>query len=196
MTKYLGLDISSTTIGISLLEEENNIIKVLNVEYYKPPKKDNIFELLSHTREYIIKKILELNPDEIVIEDFSQFMGGASTSATIILLALLNRTIGLTIYEEYSKTPHLLNVNTVRSIIRPKDYNGKLDKFDVPMALEKIIPEYKHNFLYKTKGRAEGKVMDETYDMADSIAVALAYILSKDNVKLNVKKKKSRISDI
>ena len=90
------------------------------------------------------------------------------------MLAVFNRTISLALFEEFGKELVLMNVNTVRSIIKPPGYKGRLVKEDVPMALEKHFG-IKFPFYYKKTG----KIMTESYDVADAIAVATAYTLQK-----------------
>lgn len=184
--RYVGLDVSTTTIGISLLEDN----KLISVEYYKPPKEGSTFARLIETRNYVINKVRELKPDQIIVEDIAKFMQGHSNAETILTLAIVNRTICLAIYEQLKIEPILMNVNTVRSIIRPKDYVGKLIKEDVPMAIEKALG-IKFPYVY-SKSRKGDKIAVESYDMADSIAVVLAYILNPttDKKKTGRNKKK------
>lgn len=171
--KIMALDCSSSTIGLSILEKDlSGKIKLLHVEHYKPLKKGTIFERLSKIKEYIISKLEEFNPNEVAIEEFLQFMKGISGAKTIIILALINRTIGLTVYEWIGKPPCMLNVNSIRAIIKPKGYKGKLKKEAVPEILEQRLG-IKFEYLYNKKGN----ITVESYDRSDSIAVGLAYFL-------------------
>lgn len=175
----MGLDISSSTIGISVLDY-NKKIKIKSIEFYEPPstQKVSLFESLLETKKFIIKKYKEVKPDCVVIEDIAEHFGGGSTSKTIIKLAIYNRTIGLTLFEEFGITPELINVNTVRSIIKPQGTSGRLPKEDVPMAIEKKL-NIKFPYLFNKKGKIDVK----TYDMADATAVALAYIIRDSEKK-------------
>lgn len=171
MTIVMGLDISSTCIGLSLIEEKDYKFKLLEIDSYKPNKENGIFDALLKTKEYIRSKLKEWKPDKVVIEDIAQhFAGGASSAKTIITLAIYNRTIGLTVYEELGQEPNLMNVNTVRSIIKPKGFSGKLPKEDVPEVVAAIL-KIDFPYIYNRKG----KIADESLDRADSIAVALAF---------------------
>jgi Holliday junction resolvasome RuvABC endonuclease subunit len=144
---------------------------LVHSEYYKPPptKKVSLFESLSQTKAYILDVVNNWSPDKVVIEDISEYMGNRSTSKTIIKLAVYNRTVGLAVFEEINEVPLLINVNTVRSILRPKGYKGRLAKEDVPDVVAAIM---KIDFPYVFK--KSGKVADESCDMADAMAVALA----------------------
>jgi len=167
---YLGIDCSSTTIGLSLIQSDNGLFELKDCKYYKPDKKCDLFESLSKTKKYIIELLKEWNPDVVAIEEIAEFFApGRSTSKTIIKLATYNRMVGLTVYEALQKPPVMVNVNTARSILRPKDYSGKLAKEDVPLVVAAIL---KTDFPWKLNKK--GKPADENYDMADSIAVALA----------------------
>lgn len=185
MQTIMGLDISSSCIGLSLIKEENNKLHLINVESYKPPKDCNLFQSLLETKEFIKNKVNEWNPDNVVIEDIAQhFAGGASSAKTIIKLAIYNRTVGLAVYEATNKVPELLNVNTVRSIIRPKNISGKLPKEDVPEVVAAIL-NTEFPYIYNKKG----KIDTESYDIADSLAVAVAYAaLQIANKQKKVKK--------
>ena len=170
--KYLGLDISSSCIGVSCLEvDQNNKIKLLYCDYYKPSK-DDIFISLHETREYFKNKIEELKPDKIVIEEALKFFGGKMSSAnTIVKLNIYNYMIGLIAYEYLNKAPTLLNVNSIRAVLRPSYYPGKLAKEDVPKVIEKIL-DIKFPYVYKKNG----DISEVSLDMADSVAAGLAQI--------------------
>ena len=100
MSKVLGFDVSSTTIGYCVLEVDDltQEIKPLSVNYLKPIKKGTIIERIVETRNKVQKVIVDTKPDYIAIEDIVQFMAGKSTAKTIIMLTTFNRMIGLTAY--------------------------------------------------------------------------------------------------
>lgn len=182
--RYLGLDVSSTTIGISLIEYKNKKFSLIECEYYKPSKKDSLFESLHKTKEHLIKILKDYKPDVVVIEDIAEhFQQNQSSSKTIVKLATYNRTVGLTVYEELKKEPVMINVNTARSIIRPKGYRGRLAKEDVPEVVAAILGcEFPWQF------KKNGKIADESYDMADSLAVALAHAATIVSTHSKIKK--------
>lgn len=166
----MGWDISSTTIGLCLIEVEDGKFKLKEYEFYKPNKKVDLFESLKQTRDFAIGKVKEWKPDVVVIEEIAEHItGSGSTSKTIVKLATYNRTVGLAVYEALQKTPVMFNVNTARSLLRPEGYKGRLIKEDVPKVAAAIM---KCDFPWKYK--KNGKIADESYDMADAMAVALA----------------------
>lgn len=181
--KVLGFDASTVTIGISLLEEIDGKIEYKHVEYYKPPKTGDIFERLTIVRKFITQKIDEFKPDEIVLEDIILFMKGKSSAATISSLAVLNRTVGLAVYDHTGRSPILLNVMKIRHAIK----NGKKipAKEDIPELLATTL-NFKFPYIYNKNK----KLRPENFDMSDAIAVALAYLRIKQKAALKPKKVK------
>jgi Holliday junction resolvasome RuvABC endonuclease subunit len=181
--RILGLDASSTTIGISLLSTKDGKVTLEHQEFYKPPKEGSIFERLSATKSFIKQKLEQLKPDEIVIEEIIQFLKGGSGAKTIILLAVFNRTVGLTCYEYLGKEPIMMNVMRIRHKLK---FDKKFPaKEDMPEIVAKHLNiDFPYYYAQDKKGNAKldkktgkNKVMIENFDVADSIAVGLAYIL-------------------
>jgi Holliday junction resolvasome RuvABC endonuclease subunit len=171
MTKILGIDCSSTTIGYCVLEiDDSNNIKFVSCNYIKPIKKESIVARLADTRDKIKKIIESVSPDHIVIEDIIQFMSGASTAKTIITLTSFNRMIGLLAYDFLKKEPNYFNVMTIRHGIKLEKTLPK--KEDIPDLVAKHL---QITFPYQINKK--GCIKVENYDMADSIAVALYYSL-------------------
>ncbi len=179
MTRILGLDISTSTIGISVIDfDPQGKATLIHTDYYKPVKgtlEDRNYDFLHTLREAkrkIIDIIREYKPEEIAVEDFIKFMKGGSGAATIIPLATLNRTICLAISETYSQTPlHICNVISIRT--RIKKACGLKDlpkKEDLPELLEHLLGIVIPRPLKKT--RKGSKIMEEHFDMTDAIAVA------------------------
>lgn len=181
MSKILGFDISSTCIGYSVLEVNNNDINFVLCDYIKPIKNGSIIARIADTRDKI-KKIIEDNkPDHIAIEDIIQFMSGASTAKTIITLTSFNRMIGLLSYDYLKSEPSYFNVMTIRHGLKLNKTLPK--KEDIPELVSKHL---RIKFPYQENKK--GNLKPENFDMADSIAVALYYsfILTK---KIKGKKK-------
>ena len=129
--------------------------------------------MLHNVREMVIEKYNKFMPDVVAIEDIIKYMPKKSSAQTTILLGIVNRTVGLAIYEMTNKPPELLNVMTIRHKL----------KFDKKLPPKEEMPDVvaKHlnvDFPYYTKTTKKGKttILPHTYDVADAIAVGLAYI--------------------
>jgi Holliday junction resolvasome RuvABC endonuclease subunit len=173
MTRILGIDCSSTTIGYGVLDiDANNNISLVAVSYLKPNKKGSIIERIVSTRDEIQKIMNKYQPDLIGIEDIIQFMQGKSTAKTIITLTTFNRMIGLCAFDFLKKSPSLFNVMTIRHGLKLNKTLPK--KEDIP---ELVAHHLKITFPYErsAKGKKKGAIKIENFDMADGLAVALYY---------------------
>ncbi len=170
MTKILGFDVSSTTIGFCVLEinEKNKDIKFISCDYLKPIKTGSIIERIIDTRDKVVNIIDEIKPDYIGIEDIIQFMQGKSTAQTIITLTTFNRMIALLSYDYLGKLPELFSVMSIRHGLKENKELPK--KEDIP---ELVAKKLEIKFPYQKNKKGNVKV--ENYDMADSVAVALHY---------------------
>lgn len=170
----MGLDVSTTTVGLGIIEVIDNNLKLLHYEFFKPPKLNKVGELgrLIKTKEYIIEKLDQFNPDVICIEEFSKFMGGKSRASTIIPLAIINRTVCLTILEKTGKAPITLNVNTVRAKL--KLTKERPSKEEMPSIVAKHLGLDEFPWQYKINRRTKLKeLIIENEDIADSLSCAL-----------------------
>lgn len=187
----LALDISTSTIGVSVIKSSlKDGYQLLYDGYYKPLKEGSIFKRLAGVKEYILNIIEQYNPDNVIIEDIVQFMKRKSGAKTIIPLAVFNRTVGFVWFEYSGKEPIILNVLKIRHAIK---HTKKLpEKEDIPEVVSKhlnIKPIYYYKVNKKTKQK---EIMVESFDMNDSIAVGLAYLILKSRGKLSQPKKTVR----
>lgn len=184
----LSFDISSNTIGWSVLEKNiNGIIKSITYSYIKPNKKGNIFSRLHDTQKQIIDILNKYNPDVVAIEEIISYMPGASTANTIIMLTTFNRMIGLTVYNTIGKLPFMLSVMAIRHGLKiGKEFPSKED---IPKLLEYHIQKFKHNILVDKHGKPDMV----NYDMADAIAVGLFAFKKLDQVQQEIFKYKKII---
>jgi Holliday junction resolvasome RuvABC endonuclease subunit len=188
MRKILGLDISSTTCGVAILYCDDNIsptqITQIDSIYIKPQKNGSIFERIKKIQDDISKILEKYKPDEIAIEDITQFMGGSSSANTIILLAIFNRSIGLVCYNFLGRPPELYNVLKIRHKIKiSKELPKKEDIFElikkktgITLEPEPFNPPIKTIKCKKIKN----KQPTEFSDCADAAAVALCHMMILD----------------
>jgi Holliday junction resolvasome RuvABC endonuclease subunit len=170
MSKVLGMDISSTTIGWCSLfvDDSSNEIKFLDAGYIKPIKDGTIIERIVHTRDKLLEIINKYSPDYIGIEDIIKFMKGKSRADTIIMLTTFNRMVCLLSYDFLKKPPQLFNVMTIRHGLKTNKILPK--KEDMPELVAKHL-----GITFPYEKNKKNKIKEESYDTADGVAVALYY---------------------
>lgn len=168
--RVLGLDASTTTIGLAVIDTDP--LKLVHCEFYKPPKKGSLFKRLKAVQIYITDMLNKYQPDEVAIEDIILFMKGKSTAKTITSLAIFNRFVGFTVTEVLGKEPHLLNVMRIRHSLK---LTKKLpDKKEMP-----DLAAHHLGISFPWQYGKKGKLLEENFDVGDSISVVLAYLKGK-----------------
>jgi len=153
----MALDVSTTTIGIAIIDYEEDGYNVLSVKgyWYRPNNtKKKWHELDPVTQLQLIEKAqgeiysaAYMNViDEFVIEDYVRFMGGGSTAKTIIPLAVLNTFLRMTIWK-LGIEPQPLSVMKIRHAL--KQTKKLPTKEEIPNLLDKILGRKTHKWEYK-----------------------------------------------
>lgn len=185
--KILGFDISSKCIGWGLIElTDSNELIFVKCGMLKPIKSQSILERIIHTRNKINEILIETKPDYIGVEDLIKFMP-KTTNTSIVMLTTFNRMVCLACADFLGSNPELLNVLSIRHGLKENKIFPQ--KHEMPELVAKHL-SIKFPYLFNKKNN----IIEENYDIADGIAVALYYgfILSgrKKQKKKKDKKKK------
>lgn len=177
--RILSIDCSTTTIGLSVLDfNSKKKAKLVHLSHYKPikhqlPEKEfDFLNTISLAKQHLIGLIEQYKPDIISIEEYIRYLGGGSGAATIIPLAILNRSLCLMVQENYPQIQlKISNVISIRSQIkRALNLPSLPQKEELPSHLEQLL---KIKIPILTKETRKGlKTLPETYDQSDAIAVA------------------------
>lgn len=193
-TRILGLDASSSCVGISVIEL-NKKPKLIHYEYYIPDKKNHSeLERIKHMKIYLYKLIDKYKITDVAIEEYIKFLPGKSQAKTILPLVAWNRAICFAVYEKLNREPHMYAVSTIRAKMKPK--GGKTpSKEEIPDLVSKYLNfEFPWEFKIISRGKNKGKkeLLATNYDLADSMAVALthAYKILESKSKNKCKPKK------
>lgn len=170
MKRIIGFDVSSTTIGYSILDcdQDGKNIKFIKCCYFKPIKKGTILDRLKFTQDKVQSILEEYKPDEIAIEEITKFMPRLSSAQTIITLATFNRVVGLTCLNYLKKSPEMFSVMAMRHGLKLAIELPK--KEDMPLLVETYL-----NIKFPFEFNKNGKIKDESYDMADACIVGMYY---------------------
>jgi len=180
----LGLDISTTCIGIAIFGED---YKLHELSYVKFGKEKTLFQKLD---EFIthFEKYSKLTFTSISIEEpLKKFAGKFSNADTIQRLTQMNSMISGYLYRKFNLEPNYYNVQTARKkafkdLEIPKSHPNK--KYLVWECVMKAEPTL--NWIYSRTG----KLTDENFDMCDAYVVGMAHIVTSIHTK-----KQSLISD-
>jgi hypothetical protein len=178
----LGLDISTSVIGISLFDSEN---KVCSLEYIKFKKKISLFEKMDDFIEYInnLDEALSLkdNLKHISIEEpLKKFKGKFSNADTIQKLTFINAMVSGYLYNKFRIEPRYYNVNTARKTVFPSLVIPQSAPNKKYLVWEKVVEkEPQINWKYSKRTH---KLMQENFDMSDAYIVGLCDIVSRENI--------------
>jgi Holliday junction resolvasome RuvABC endonuclease subunit len=179
MLRILGLDISSSTIGWSLVSYNEGKVVLTSYGHIKPPtsKAGSLALRMSPAFDEITELFLSLKPDVVAIESYvNKFSPGRSSARTIIVLSSFNEMISMACFRALKFEAEKYTVARIRSVIS-KEYNIKLKtKDDVFDFVKKEFPNFK---IRLNRNKTIAKTV---YDESDSIAVALASIINRRNI--------------
>ena len=174
----LGLDISTSVIGICVLE--NNSLRKL--DFINLEKSKNIFEKAEKFKEYLTHLKKEIKITHIGVEENLQaFRPGLSSAKTIVTLARFNGICSYISQEVLGKEPVFVNVNSARKNIgvkidRKSSKNTKEQILDFVTLLEPSV-NWPTRIMKGGPRRGSVVLLKECYDMAD------AYVIARDLVK-------------
>ena len=172
----LGLDISTSVIGIAVLDEDKNLVSYDAIKF-KPDVS------LEERADFLSKEIQTLNTTwrikhVFVEQPFIAFSGGKTTAVTMSKLQRFNGMCCYGLYCIYRNSPTLIQANKARGLVGIKVRRGEKAK---PVVLAWVEENYKGSFSYEMT--RHGNPKPTTYDMADAVVVARAGIelLNQEN---------------
>lgn len=188
----IGLDISTTVIGIALFDNND---KICSLEYIKFKQKTTLFERLDDFINHIEKLSVALNLKEgenkiqhISIEEpLKKFKGKFSNADTIQKLTMMNAMVSGYMYKTFSCEPRYYNVNTARKSVFPDLVIPQSSPNKKYLIWEKVVEkEPQINWKYS---KTTHKLMQENFDMTDAYVVGMADIMTRQLTKKNKKEK-------
>jgi len=164
----LGLDVSTSKIGYSVIDENENLLLYGFVKFKKEPFEERAWDFFSNTlkeidRKYKIKEVR-------IEEPFSMFSGGKTTAGTMSKLQRFNGMISLTAFRCFHMIPVLVPSRSARSKCGIKIKRGENTKKKV---IEWVAARFPKDFIFELT--RHGNPKPGTDDMADSIVVALSH---------------------
>lgn len=184
----LGLDISTSVIGIALFSENYTLQEL---SYVKFKNGTNLFIKLDEFIKFFESKYSHCNIKHIHIEEpLKAFKGKFSNADTIQKLTQMNAMISGYLYHKYKIQPLYFNVNNARTIVFPElkipksHPNKKLLIWEAVMKAEPKI-----TWLYSSKNHA---LRDVNFDMCDAWVAGMAGII----MLINQKKAQKKVEEV
>jgi Holliday junction resolvasome RuvABC endonuclease subunit len=166
---FLGLDISTSITGFTLLSDSGDVILC---DYINLKKLSNLFDK-AKTVENTLQELFEKYEikNVWVEESLQMFSSGMSSAKTLATLTKFNGIISWIVWDKFGITPEYVGASSARKEIGLTVQKGKRGK--------DVVMEYmldKENWFVVEYGRT-GKIKPHFYDMADSFVVAKAGFL-------------------
>ena len=167
----LGLDISTTIVGVAILDNDRRLV---HSEHWDITKQENLFEKAELVGSYLWQLGAQYNIEEVYIETaLKKFFPGKSRADTIIKLAKFNGIVSWLCFDTFGKPPTFINVNTARSLYGLSFPRGTKGPKRKKMVIEAVIEREKSAFKYEW-ARGGKNYKKGTDDRADAIVIARA----------------------
>jgi len=174
----LGIDVSTSKIGLSILDYDCNLIKcdVIKLDPKQPLEERCIFfenyinkinslNYINNNKSYYIKEVFIESP-------FMMFSGGKTTAMTMSKLQRFNGMVCYMIRKAIGRSPVLIAANKARGLIGLKVKRGENTKLKV---IEWVQQTYPKDFIVEYT--RHGNPKPGTDDKADSVVIARAGLL-------------------
>ena len=177
----VGLDASTSTVGICILDENGEILQNYFLKLKKQKELCTKGDVFKDELEKIASKY---DVTHVFIEDYAQRMArGTSSAATITRLAAWNGICQYLSYQVFHVHPEVLNVARARKLLQIKTQSKK--KTGIPVkdqvfawVTDHLSAEWPTKVLQSGPRKGQEVILDEAKDMADAWVVAKAGYVS------------------
>ena len=173
MLMILGLDISTSRVGVSVMNEKEELIFCDAIKMNNKSTLEDrclVLEKFLNDLKYEIKLVF-------VEEPFMMFSGGKTTAHTMAKLQRFNGMCSFMIKKLFGISPLLIPANRARKTVGIQIKRGTCTKTRVINFVQQKYPNFQ---VYYTK---HGNPRPGTDDKADSVVVALAGLLLNKTTK-------------
>ncbi len=169
----LGLDISTSITGITLLDEEGEVVFISSVD---TRKNKNFFQKAEAIKSFLKDLSRRHSVDQIVIEQSLQsFRSGFSSAKTLSTLSRFNGVVSWMCYSLWQKEPTYIAATSARKLCGIKVPKGVKAK---PVVLQFVLDNEPKFMVEYTK---HGNPKPNSFDKADSWVIAKAGFYQKNS---------------
>jgi hypothetical protein len=174
---YLGLDISTSITGITLLDSNGNIV-INEVVDMRSKKYTSFFSKARAVQRRLAQIKNEYKIEKIYIEQSLQaFRPGLSSAQVILTLGKFNGIVSWICYETFGFEPEYIGASTARKALAIKVERGQNAKEVVLKHVLALESSFKVDYTPK------GNPIAGSFDRADSYVIAKAGYLSCQTIK-------------
>jgi Holliday junction resolvasome RuvABC endonuclease subunit len=177
----LGLDISTTIIGVALINDEGSLIVS---HHWDISKQETLFEKAEMVGSLLWELKTEYKIEKVFIETaLKKFFPGKSRADTIIKLAKFNGIVSWLCFDTFGEAPTFINVNTARTLYGLSFPRGTKGPQRKKMVIEAVKEKEKTAFTIEM-ARGGKNYKKGTDDRADAAVIARAgefLIKNEDN---------------
>jgi len=160
----LGLDVSTSIIGVCLLEDD----KIIKADYIDLRKVTGLLHKAKVVEDYIDNNLKEVKIEHIFIEQALMFFRrGGSTAKTMAILQNFNGVVSWLCFKQLELEPQYVTPISARSKCGIKVPRGKKAK-------EVVMEHFLESKEFPIDYTRYGNVQKYCYDMADAVVVARA----------------------
>jgi len=172
MNIVLGLDVSTSKIGLSIMDYDQNLI---DCQVVKLNNKISLEERCLKLEDMLIyyNNMAQYNITKIYVESpFMMFSGGKTTAMTMSKLQRFNGMVSFMIRKIFGFNAELIAANKARGAVNLKVKRGENTKKKV---IEWVKRRYPRDFVFELT--RHGNPQPGTDDKADAVIVALAGLI-------------------
>ena len=169
----LGLDVSTSITGITLLDKEGEVVFISSVD---TRKNKNFFQKAEAVKSFLKDLSKKYSVEQIVIEQSLQsFRSGFSSAKTLSTLSRFNGVVSWMCYSLWGKEPTYIAATSARKLCGIKVPKGEKAK---PVVLQFVLDNEPKFMVEYTK---HGNPKPNSFDKADSWVIAKAGFYQKSS---------------
>jgi len=174
---FLGLDISTSVTGYTLIDKDGKVLKCSNI---KLKDENSLFDKAEAIRSILKYEIFDrYSVNQVFIESsLLSFAGGKSSASVIATLTKFNGIVSYIIEKEFQIKPNFIMATSARKQIGIKIIKGIKAKIQV---MDHVL---QNELWYKPEFKKTGKIKDYCFDEIDSWVICKAGYLQALNNKI------------
>lgn len=176
--RALGLDVSTSCVGVCVLEWNGTDFKILELDHIEFKKCKTLWEKADHLRIQLSQLSDKFNVEHVFVEDAAlRFSAGLSSARTIATLLRFNGLASYFARETFGHDAEYLTPNNARKLIGIKTQQvKKCGKSHKQQAFDHLAVTDLKNIDWPLK--KSGKRVDWAYDATDAYVIAKAGFVS------------------